>query len=119
MTKNLPELEQLAANMQSEINQLDEIIADAQAKKGKLINQIKPLRKKISVMQKGSAGISVSDHAVIRYLERVCGVDVEVYRDTIRKSVITSGLPVGEAKYPIKGGGKAVLHDNAIVTVTV
>jgi len=34
----------------------------------------------------------VSDHAVLRWLERVCGVDVQKYRDEIRAAVVAGGV---------------------------
>lgn len=36
--------------------------------------------------------IDVSDHAVLRWLERVCGVDVEAYREAIREAVTAGGV---------------------------
>lgn len=36
--------------------------------------------------------LDVSDHAVVRWLERVCGVDVEKYREEIREAFLAGGL---------------------------
>jgi len=36
--------------------------------------------------------IDVTDHAVVRWLERVCGVDVEHYRAEIRAAFVAGGL---------------------------
>jgi hypothetical protein len=39
-----------------------------------------------------SAPIDVTDHAVVRWLERVCGVDIEKYRAEIRAAFLASGI---------------------------
>jgi hypothetical protein len=36
--------------------------------------------------------IDVTDHAVVRWLERVCGVDIERYRAEIRAAFIAGGI---------------------------
>ena len=36
--------------------------------------------------------LDVSDHAVVRWLERVCGVDIEKYRDEIRAAFAAGGI---------------------------
>lgn len=36
--------------------------------------------------------ISVSDHAVVRWLERACGVDLEAFREAMRQACLAGGL---------------------------
>ncbi|MFN3513432.1 MAG: hypothetical protein ACK41C_10325 [Phenylobacterium sp.] len=36
--------------------------------------------------------LSVTDHAVVRYLERVVGADIERIREEIRKAVVAGGF---------------------------
>lgn len=51
----------------------------------------------------------VTDHAVVRYLERVCGVDVEAVRTRIERTaqpgvaVGASAINVGQAKFILRG----------------
>lgn len=62
--------------------------------------------------------VRVSDHAVLRYLERKAGIDVEA----IRKSILESDLPAmvgalgGSGKFPINGY-QVVLKDYTVVTI--
>lgn len=62
--------------------------------------------------------IRVSDHAVLRYLERKAGIDVEA----IRRSILESNLPTmvatlgGSGKFPINGY-QVVLKDYTVVTI--
>ncbi|MCD2176466.1 hypothetical protein [Rhizobium sp. C1] len=57
----------------------------------------------------------VSDHAVLRYLERCHGLNVEVIRAQIRESVRT-GVRYG-ASAVITDGVKYVLREETVVTV--
>lgn len=57
----------------------------------------------------------VSDHAVLRYLERVEGIDVEAVRRRIGATV-QPGIEAG-AKHVIHGGYRYVLSDTVVVTV--
>lgn len=58
---------------------------------------------------------SVPDHAVIRYLERAKGVDIEAVRrhiaDLVKRGVAAGGDAV------VVEGVKFVLRDNVVVTV--
>lgn len=60
----------------------------------------------------------VSDRAVVRYLERVVGVDVEALRREIlhlNERVAVGEL--GDGKYPLGNGFRAVVKNNVVVTV--
>lgn len=60
----------------------------------------------------------VSDHAVVRYLERVAGVDIEAVRrlilaDVVRKAVETFGT--GKVQHP--DGFRVVFEERNVVTI--
>ncbi|MBZ0164587.1 MAG: hypothetical protein K8H74_17975 [Notoacmeibacter sp.] len=58
--------------------------------------------------------VTVTDHAVLRYLERVCGIDVDAVR-----SAIASGCARGvEADAPVIrfGGARFLLRGAVVVT---
>ena len=65
--------------------------------------------------------IIVTDHALVRYMERVKGVDT----DAIRKEMLPAKTEelirlLGNATYPIDGtNAKAVVKNNAIITIKV
>ena len=60
--------------------------------------------------------IPVSDHAVIRYMERVLEIDVEQVRDEIRAKVKLS-LVHPAATGILVDGFRYVLADGAVVTI--
>mgnify|MGYP001591326081 CR=1 FL=1 len=65
--------------------------------------------------------INVTDHALVRYLERVHGVDVETFREALRAEISPSAVAVGAAVggyYAVKRGGYTyVCHGTRVVTV--
>lgn len=67
---------------------------------------------------KGSPVAMVSDHALLRYLERVKGLDVESLREEMlgegRREVVQSLV---SCKLPIGGGAKLIVQQRVVVTV--
>lgn len=60
----------------------------------------------------------VTEHAIIRYLERKYDLDLkEVCKEILPKKVIQQYRALGDGKYPI-GKFKAVIKNNHVVTVT-
>lgn len=85
--------------------------AYAQAK-NKLMGVIQELR------QHQGADITVSEHAVVRYLERGMNLDIDSIKAKILSEDTTTLIKnLGNGKYPIGGGLKAVVRDNVVVTV--
>jgi hypothetical protein len=66
-----------------------------------------------------SVPITVSDHAVLRYLERVVGIDIEALRAEIAASCGRSaGAPcvsVGHARYLVRGRVIVTVLDGNVV----
>lgn len=65
--------------------------------------------------------VTISDHAILRYLERVEGIDIE----TIREKLLTSSaidiyhkLDNNNGTYPSGDGYSLVIRNNNIITVT-
>lgn len=66
-------------------------------------------------MKRRRVVIHVSDHAVLRYLERCCGLDV----DAIRAAIGTGCARGAEAGAPVVrfGGARFLIRNNTVVTV--
>ena len=59
----------------------------------------------------------VSEHALLRYAERVMGVDFQLIKDAILTEELKSQISLlGPGKYPIKDG-VAVVRGNTIITI--
>lgn len=63
-------------------------------------------------------GLIVTEHAMLRYLERVDGLNTDALKERILgEETIKNHKVLGDGKFPIKGGGLAVIKDNVIVTI--
>lgn len=74
--------------------------------------------KKTPPKRRAAAPAGVTDHAVLRYLERVCGVNVEQVRNMIlspenRKTIAR----LGNGKFPLGNGCTAVVVNEVVVTI--
>jgi hypothetical protein len=67
---------------------------------------------------RGSPVAMVSDHALLRYIERVKGVDVEALREEMlgegRREAVQKLM---SCKLPIGGGAKLIVQQRVVVTV--
>lgn len=65
--------------------------------------------------------IAVTDHALVRYLERVHHIDVEAFRAALRAEVSEAAIAVGAAiggSYAVKAGRHAyICHGETVITV--
>jgi hypothetical protein len=59
--------------------------------------------------------ILISDHALIRYLERFVGVDVDSMRKELQKHITPK---ISKGKIPFRDGLKFVIEDGVVVTIT-
>lgn len=70
-------------------------------------------------MDRLTAEVVVSEHAVLRYLKRQELFDEEEIKEIICPEATKELIrKLGNGKYPIKGGGRAVVKNGVVVTVT-
>ena len=59
--------------------------------------------------------MQVSDHAVVRYLERVMGINInKLKKEILSKLPRHTGV---SCKYPVGNGCRAVIHNDTVTTV--
>jgi predicted transcriptional regulator len=62
--------------------------------------------------------LTVSDHAVVRYLERIEGLKVQDIKEKIKASIEEYVNTLGNTgKFPIGDGAQAIVEDNVVVTI--
>ncbi len=115
------DLKQLKTRYQLACSQADaakEEVKEAQ-KKETAANLLRDrLKKEIQELELNSKDPIVSEHAILRYFERVLGYDMEEIKSLIlptpMKQTITK---MGSGKYPMGNGCRLVVKDNTIVTI--
>lgn len=87
---------------------LDAQIDDLRARNKNLQRTISENDKKITELlaekTKAAQKPKVSDHAVLRYIERHIGIDVEAIRDQLLTPQVISAMNIGCTGYKINGG---------------
>ena len=64
------------------------------------------------------SNFTITDHALIRYFERILGVDLTEIKKKLTAEVGGVAVKLGDGKYPLSEGGQAVVLNNKIVTIT-
>ena len=111
----------------NKITQLNRDLARIKSEKHSLGNQLAELNTRASELKlqrdkiiaenkRKNDKITVSDHAIIRYLERVMGYDIENIRERILSDPVRDSIKLG-ANSVKTAEATFVVHDNVIVTV--
>jgi hypothetical protein len=92
---------------------------EANRKEAAASNKVKALKEQIAAAKAGSAGPIITEHALLRFLERVYGIDLQ----KAREAMVGDGLAAmiqefKSGRFPIDGYDCfAVVKDRSIVTV--
>lgn len=104
------------AHLEIEYSAERERFQTSQARMTELNKRRDILNKKL---EKITAKLTISEHAIIRYIERVIGINI----DEITNKILTPEIEamynnLGSGKFPIEGGkARVVIKNNVIVTV--
>jgi len=83
---------------------------------GELISKLQYVRDNIESMKRSTT--YVTEHAIVRYLERVLEMDMEGIRNQILTQPILDNVKqLGNGIYPNEHGFKVVVRDNTIVSI--
>ena len=100
------ELDLKLDDLLSQKRKIENTLVDYRVERDKVNRQIKVSRKPLTI----------SDHALIRYLERSVGVNTDEIRQSILDT-IGSVSKLGNGKFPIGDGIRAVVKDRVVVTI--
>ena len=112
----LKQLQTRKAKLEVDVQQLGRSAKEAQKDHAKAQQQLEHVKKEIT--EATDTEPTVTEHAIIRYLERVMGLDL----DNIRAEILCPGVTLqiksfGSGKYPIGDGHKAVVKGQAVVSI--
>lgn len=82
------------------------------------LKKLKALKQKLADHAQSSAVPIVSEHALLRYIERIHGIDIEEVRKRIlTPTTIQAARVVKSGAFPLECGGRAVIKNNTIVSI--
>lgn len=111
----LKRLQTQVSTINAEIIPIQKQINDLQERVNKLYAERAKVKAEIDRMQAGPP--IVTEHAILRYLERKYGFDIEtIKREILPDKVIDQYKVLGGGKYPVDGF-KVVIKNNAVVTI--
>lgn len=117
--KSLKELQSILNNAQAEKKAIEEKIKELETAKASISATISNLNESIKSYTNRQKDLIVSEHAILRYLLRVQGLDIaQVARDLVPDRIKEQIKMLGNGTYPIpEKGFKIVVKENVIVTI--
>ena len=119
--KQKEELKKLQSLLIKQKSEIDLIKRERQLINERLSVAERNLRNTEEELKKLKTGnkIIVSEHAVLRYLERTMELDLKaVENEILSEEVVSQYRTLGNGKYPVSNGCKAVIKDNVVLTIT-
>jgi predicted nucleic acid-binding Zn-ribbon protein len=111
----LKELQVRLTKAQAEAETAQGELGRAQQKYRDAVQLVEQLRSRLT---NASQKPVVSEHALLRYIERFHGINLEEIRAKILTERNVAAIArLGTGKYPIEGGGRAVVKGNTVVSV--
>jgi hypothetical protein len=82
-------------------------------------NQVIELKEKIRALNNKTGTLKITEHALLRYLERVKGIDLQqIENEIINQSLNDMVATLGDSgTFPHPNGYKIVVKDSTIVTI--
>lgn len=114
----LKQLNTRVAKIGHKIEDVDKTMSQLKREKADLANQLNQARQEIKRLT--DRGLILSEHAILRYLERAHEINMDRVRDAILTDELKAmvGSMGGEGKFPINAPGfRAVVKNNVITTI--
>lgn len=110
----LLDLKRRKAGIDQELVDVRRRIKFAKSEEQALLSRRGAIKGQITVLQRD---LIVSDHAIVRYMERVADMDIESVKQGIVERIEGSVRAIGAGKFPLGDGLQAVVKDNVVVTI--
>ena len=107
--KTVSELQSTSERLESIISELQTKVIDAQ-------NELKAVRGEIAKRTRIDPEPRLTDHALLRYLERVEGIDIPAIRSGIMTDKVIAAIKAGASSITVSGA-KFKIVDNNLVTI--
>lgn len=103
--------------LQQESARLERLVGDTERTMADLRNQFQTIRGILAARLRPAPEPRCSEHALLRYIERTRGIDVDAIRAEIMSDSIVAALKAGVTAITVKGV-RMVCKDGVVVTVT-
>ena len=111
---DIEQLQEEAENLQKEINKLTYDLNITKQQRTEKQDKLNEINRTIEAL---NSDVTVTDHAVVRYFERVKGFDIEEIRNKILPSEVKPKIQIlANCKYPLENF-EIVVKNNKVVTV--
>ncbi len=115
-TQKLKQLQSRKARLEIDVAETAKDLKSLRKKHQKAEQQLGSINKEIAQLQ--DSEIIISEHAILRYLERSKGFDIETIKNEILNDTTKLAIQnMGSGKYPIGNGLKACVKNNTVVSI--
>ena len=116
-SQELKRLQSLLNQLQLDFKTLQESQSRLKMENETKRKQIQEVEEKIQTLKGSHETIIISEHAIIRYLERVYGLDLEKIKEEILPaSIAVQAKRIGNGRYGVTGH-TVLIKDNVAITV--
>lgn len=119
---HLKSLNTKISNKEVELKAIQEQIKNLEASRNGIQKEVAKLKDQRTRIEAQNQGVTLSEHALLRFLERVEGIDlVAVSQKILPESVIKTVEQLGDGRYPVGSPVQyyLVIKNNKVVTVEV
>ena len=97
--QSLSNVQKTRTLISKEVSKLQSDLERTQRNLDNKLSQLDSVQKEVTRLENNE--LDVSDHAIVRYMERIMGIDTQMIRDAIlTESVRQMHLKLGDGKYP-------------------
>jgi len=117
-SQKLKQLESRKVKLEEECLSLKQDYTHTSQSYNRIKQKLDALNKQIEELKVRSSDLIITEHAVLRFLERTDAVNIEQIKiDIVSDSTKTAVKALGDGQYPIGEGLHIVVKNNTVVTV--
>jgi hypothetical protein len=116
--REIQQLESAKKKLEVQLQKLIEYKKKAQRQCDTAQNELIKIEGKLEILRRDNTEVLITDHAVVRYLERINSVDIDKIKEQIKDKVDLNAVKtLGCGKFPIDNSYKIVVKDMIVVTI--
>lgn len=118
--EELKKLESIKSTLEAELESLKVEEKNIKEEIGNKKNLINNITQKINNLVKSKSDLIISEHAIIRYIERVMKIDIEeINKMILPEDAVSFVKKNGDGKFPINDGQFMVVIKNGVIVTVI